>query len=59
MKENKQFEASDLSAVKQLLNSLDLKVENSNNAEEVSHQAFYNTFQRPDKEGAINEFNSA
>ncbi len=57
--EHENFEVSDLSAVKQLLKSLDLKVEDSDEIDDVSHQAFYNTFNRPDKEGALNEFNRA
>lgn len=57
--EHENFEASDLSAVKQLLKSLDLEVVDSDETDDVSHQAFYNTFNRPDKEGALNEFNRA
>lgn len=57
MNENQHFDASDLSAVKRLLKSLDLKVSNDDENDEVSHQAFYNTFARPDKEGQFNEEN--
>ncbi|MGB0861547.1 MAG: hypothetical protein ACPG19_02825 [Saprospiraceae bacterium] len=47
---NEYFDKSDLKQVKDLLKSLDLKVEAEKDEPEVSHQAFYNTFSRPDKE---------
>lgn len=47
---NDYFNKSDLKQVKDLLKSLDLEVEGKNEELEVSHQAFYNTFSRPDKE---------
>ena len=57
MKKEEHFEASDLSEVKQLLKSLDLVVNNDHDEDEVSHQAFYNTYARPDKDGQFNEAN--
>jgi hypothetical protein len=47
---NDYFKKSDLKQVKDLLKSLDLEVESKGEELEVSHQAFYNTFSRPDKE---------